>query len=162
MLAQIDETLFPTDSDASSDEEKIDEELMEIVFEDLPEGVVHIRCWARSFLLCFSDLAKNCPVVKRAVATTSRIVKLLQCAEIRYDLDRVLEDAGSTATALRQPAETRWNSLVRAMVHIEWMFHEVNVVLAQRKLRIMLDEERTTLKTAIVVMSPIAQGCLQA
>ena len=95
-------------------------------------------------------------MVKKAFATVSRIVHLMQCREFKFDLTKALDDHGVVKQAFKQPAATRWNSTVRAMVRIEANFEVLNAVLLERGQRQLLATEREALRGAIVVLTPIA------
>ena len=144
--------------EGSEDGVDADAEVVEVAMEleDLPDGIIHIRCFAHTFQLVISDLARHDPLIKKAFATTTRIVHLCQCKETKFDLDAVIKESGDVKFALKQPAVTRWNSLVRAMVLVEAHFDDINTVLEKKKLRALTPSERVGMRHAIVVLTPLA------
>ena len=138
------------------DENVVGEEEIEMEVGELPDGIIHIKCFAHTFQLLFGDLCRGNPMIKKAFATVSRIVHLMQCREFKFDLTKALDDHDVVKKAFKQPAATRWNSTVRAMVRIEGNFEVLNSVLLDRGQRILLPSEREALRGAIVVLTPIA------
>ena len=135
------------------DENVVVEEEIEMDLGELPDGIIHIKCFAHTFQLLFGDLCRDNPMIKKAFATVSRIVHLMQCREFKFDLTKALDDHDVVKKAFKQPAATRWNSTVRAMVRIEANFEVLNAVLLERKQRILMNSEREALRGAILVLT---------
>ena len=169
LVPVVDEPNVTWLSDSDSDDDVVEENVVdelgildengELIMDvgDLPNSIPHIRCWAHTFQLIFKDLFKVSPVVQKAMSSTTRIVRLLRCRELQFDLTRMIDmDGEIKKKKINVPAATRWNSHVRAMVRIEALFDVINECLQKHNVRTMEPSCRTAMRHAIMVMTPIA------
>jgi hypothetical protein len=146
-------------------DEDVEEAVMDLGVEvepvDLPEVnvpqerfCVYVPCWAHSLQLLLQDV-QRLQLFATAFAAVSRVVPLLLRRPVAQSLRSLLRSRDSKIQSIVVPAQTRWNSFVKAMVRISNIGHEVINMVLPISAGGLTDKEAYAINMSIVFLMPI-------
>ena len=139
---------------SDDDEDELDMFVAEeIEFNEEPgEFVSHVRCWAHTLQLLYSDMVAANKHIATAFENTALIVIELKKRKVAQNLAHILKATGSRITTIHVPSVTRWNSHLRAMLRIIEIAPQVAQVLEGG----LNDDVLYAMKIAATVLLPVA------